>query len=135
MTPTRALVVDDNAMNIELVTFVLEADGFVVEAAADAGQAAARLGAFRPDVILMDIQMPGVDGLTFTRQLKADVATRHIVVVALTAYAMKGDEAKARAAGCDGYLSKPIDVGSFAASVRSCIADAGGANAGPPGPR
>ena len=135
MTPTRALVVDDNAMNVELVTFVLEADGFVVEAAADAGLAAARLDAFRPDMILMDIQMPGMDGLTFTRVLKADAATRHIVVVALTAYAMKGDEAKARAAGCDGYLSKPIDVRSFAARVRSFIAAAQGANADPPDPR
>jgi two-component system cell cycle response regulator DivK len=135
MTSMRALIVDDNAMNVELVTFVLEADGFVVEAAADAGLAAARIGAFRPDLILMDIQMPGMDGLTFTRQLKGDVATRHIVVVALTAYAMKGDEAKARAAGCDDYLSKPIDVRSFAARVRACVAAAKGASADPPDPR
>ena len=67
----------------------------------------------------MDIQLPGTDGLTFTRRLKADPATRHIVIVALTAYAMKGDESRMRAAGCDGYLSKPIDVGTFASRVLS----------------
>ena len=107
------------AMNIELASFVLSAGGFTVVSAANADDAAMLAMAFRPDLILMDIQMPGVDGLTLTRRLKADPATRHIVVVAFTAYAMKGDEAKMRAAGCDGYIAKPIDVATFAATVRS----------------
>ena len=114
----RVLVVDDNPLNIELASFVLEADGITVEAAADALQALDRLARRHPDLILMDIQMPGMDGLVLTRRLKADPHTRHIVIVAFTAYAMKGDEARLRAAGCDGYLAKPIDVGSFARSVR-----------------
>jgi len=122
----RVLVIDDNAINIDLVAYVLDADGFVVEAAADAEQALARLATFRPDVILMDIQMPGIDGLTLTRRLKSDPATRQIPIVAFTAYAMKGDEAKIRAAGCDGYVSKPIDVTRFAGAVRAYIAGARG---------
>jgi len=77
--------------------------------------------AFEPDLILMDIQMPGMDGLELTRLLKADARTRPIVIVAFTAYAMKGDEAKFRAAGCDGYLSKPIDVATFAEQVRAYL--------------
>ncbi len=121
MSSPRVLIVDDNAINAELVTFLLEAGGLVVESAADAFQALARIGACRPDLILMDIQMPGMDGLELTRRLKADPGTRQIVIVALTSYAMKGDEAKALAAGCDAYLSKPIDVTTFAAKVRSYI--------------
>jgi len=115
----RVLVVDDNALNIELARAVLAADGFEVESAADATEAALRIQQFRPALVLMDIQLPGIDGLTLTRQIKADPATRGIVVLAFTAYAMKGDEAKMLQAGCDGYLSKPIDVASFAAAVRA----------------
>ena len=117
----RVLVVDDNALNIELVTFVLGHDGFTVACATDAADALQQIPEFRPELILMDIQMPGADGLELTRRLKADTATRHIVIVAFTAYAMKGDEAKLLAGGCDGYLSKPIDVASFAATVRNFI--------------
>ena len=69
----------------------------------------------------MDIQMPGMDGIELTRRLKADPQRQHIVIVAFTAYAMQGDEAKMRAAGCDGYLSKPIDVHTIAASLRSLL--------------
>jgi len=100
----------------------LEAGGFGVDVAADAQQAITCIAGRRPDLILMDIQMPGTDGLALTRQLKRDPATRHIVVVAFTAYAMKGDEARLRAAGCDGYLAKPIKVASFAASVQALLA-------------
>ena len=121
MSFKNALIVDDNAINVELVRFVLEADGFSVAAAGDATQAMAQIAHCKPDLILMDIQLPGRDGLTLTRQLKADPATRQIVIIAFTAYAMKGDEAKMRAAGCDGYLSKPINVASFAAQVRDCL--------------
>ena len=115
----RVLVVDDHPMNVDLVAFLLDADGIDFQTATDADQALARLDTFRPDLILMDIQLPGMDGLALTRRLKADPATRGIVVVAFTAYAMKGDEAKMREAGCDGYVSKPIDVATFAARVRA----------------
>ena len=74
-----------------------------------------------PDLILMDIALPGMDGLTLTRQLKADPATRHIIVVALTAFAMKGDDAKAREAGCDGYITKPIDTRALPAAVAAYL--------------
>jgi len=121
MTARRVLIVDDNAMNVDLVSYVLSADGVQVESALDANQAAARIAAQPPDLILMDIQLPGVDGLELTRRLKADPATRHIVILALTAYAMKGDEARMRAAGCDGYIAKPIDVASFAGQVRAWL--------------
>ena len=131
MTAPRVLIVDDNALNIELVRYVLAADGIEVDTAADAAQASQRIEAAAPELILMDIQMPGIDGLTLTRQIKADPRTRHIVVVAFTAYAMKGDEARLRAAGCDGYLSKPIAVASFAAQVRACLAAGPAAPAGP----
>jgi len=117
----RILVVDDNPLNVELAIAVLAADGMDVEVAVDATEAARRMAAFRPDLVLMDIQLPGVDGLTLTRQIKADPTHRHVIVLAFTAYAMKGDEARMLQAGCDGYLSKPIDVGRFAGQVRSWL--------------
>jgi two-component system cell cycle response regulator DivK len=117
----RVMVVDDHVLNVELVRFILVAEGWDVALAGDAQQALALLPAFAPDLILMDIQMPGIDGLTLTQQLKADPATRHIVIVAFTAYAMKGDEARMMAAGCDGYISKPIEVATFAAQVRALL--------------
>jgi CheY-like chemotaxis protein len=121
MSAPRVLLVDDHLLNIELVRFVLDAAGFCIEAVADAHQALAYVASFAPDLVLMDIQMPGIDGLELTRRIKADPALCHIVVVAFTAYAMKGDEARMRAAGCDGYLSKPIDVARFAEQVRACL--------------
>ena len=121
MAHGRILVVDDNAMNVELVTFVLVERGFVVESARDAGMALNCIMTAMPDLILMDIQMPGMNGVDLTRQLKADPLTLHIPIVALTAYAMKGDEARLRAAGCDGYLSKPIDVATFATRVSAFL--------------
>ena len=124
MNAPRILIVDDQPMNIELAKFVLDADGMAVDSAADAGQAMAAIAACRPDLVLIDIQMPGIDGLALARSLQHDPATRAIVVVAFTAYAMKGDEAKMRAAGCDGYIAKPIQVASFAATVRALL-DAG----------
>lgn len=119
MSEPRVLIVDDNAVNIELASHVLNADGFTVVSATDADDAALLATAFRPDLILMDTQMPDVDGLELTQKLKADPATRHIMIVAFTARAMKGDAARLRAAGCDGYIAKPIDVATFAATVRS----------------
>lgn len=117
----RVLIVDDHALNIELARAVLHAGGFEVAEAGNAAAAWALLPHFRPDLVLMDVQLPGMDGLTLTRRLKADPAWRHLVVVAFTAYAMRGDEARMRDAGCDGYLSKPIDVRRFADQVRACL--------------
>ena len=130
MKPPRILIVDDHATNIELTRFVLEADGLLVDAVSNARQALQQIHASPPDLVLMDIQMPGIDGLDLTRRLKADPATRSIVVVAFTAYAMKGDEARLRCAGCDGYLAKPINVARFADQVRALLA-AGVQAAGP----
>jgi CheY-like chemotaxis protein len=114
----RVLIVDDNVMNIELASFVLEADGFEIASAETAAQAHAQVSDFRPDLILMDIQLGHDDGLVVTQELKAQAATEHIVIVAFTAFAMKGDEARMRAAGCDGYISKPIELERFADQVR-----------------
>lgn len=110
MPGERVLVVDDNATNLKLVRVLLTSEGYDVRSARDADEALATLVDFRPCVILMDVQLPGVDGLTLTRRLKTESATRHILVVAMTAYAMKGDREKALAAGCDAYIPKPIDT-------------------------
>jgi two-component system, cell cycle response regulator DivK len=118
----RVLIVDDNAMNIAMAQVVLLAEQFVVETAADGLEAMQKVASFRPDLILMDIQMPGIDGIELTQALKADLATKHIRIVAFTAFAafaMRGDEARMRAAGCDAYLSKPIDVRAFGGQVRA----------------
>jgi CheY-like chemotaxis protein len=107
------LVVDDNAANLKLARVLLQSEGYEVRTAPDAEGALQLLQSFTPRLILMDIQLPGMDGLELTRRLKADSATKDIVILALTAYAMKGDEEKARAAGCDGYVAKPIDIDSL----------------------
>jgi len=117
----RVLIVDDNAMNITLAQVVLSADGWDVESASDADEALRQISAFGPDLILMDIQLPGMDGLELAGRVKADPATQHIVIVAFTAYAMRGDEEKMRAAGCEGYVSKPINVNQFSAQIRSML--------------
>ena len=110
MNTARILVVDDHPTNLKLVSDVLEYDGYQILKAVDADEAREIINADPPDLILMDIALPGMDGLTLTRLLKANENTRHIVIVALTAYAMKGDDQKARDAGCDGYITKPIDT-------------------------
>jgi len=110
MPGDRILIVDDNPTNLKLARVLLTAEGYDVRTAEDAAQALAALAEFHPRLILMDIQLPGVDGLTLTRRLKGDPATQEIIVIALTAYAMKGDADRALAAGCDGYVSKPIDT-------------------------
>ena len=111
------LVVDDNPTNLKLASDVLEFDGFTMLKAADAEEAQKIIARTLPDLILMDIGLPGMDGLTLTRLLKAGPRTRHLPVVALTAFAMKGDEEKALAAGCDGYIIKPIDTRQFSSLV------------------
>ncbi|OYU92984.1 MAG: hypothetical protein CFE45_21605 [Burkholderiales bacterium PBB5] len=122
MSALRVLVVEDDPLNVELATFVLEEAAFVVDTVAEATEVLAKVAAFRPDLVLMDIQLPGGDGLTLTRALKADPATRGVVVVAFTAHAMKGDRARLLAAGCDAYIAKPIDVAAFAGQVRAAAA-------------
>jgi two-component system cell cycle response regulator DivK len=121
MSAPRVLIVDDNELNLELASFVLAGDGLQVAVAHDSESALAQITTFRPDLVLMDIQLPGTDGLELTRQLRADSATRGLVIVAFTAYAMKGDEARMRAGGCDGYIAKPIEVAAFAAQVRAFL--------------
>jgi CheY-like chemotaxis protein len=111
------LVVDDNESNLRLMEALLETEGYVVKTALETQEAMQVLETFEPKLILMDLQLPGMDGLEFTRLLKQDPARRHISIVALTAYAMKGDEEKAIAAGCDGYLTKPIDTRSLPESI------------------
>jgi CheY-like chemotaxis protein len=110
MAGERILIVDDNPTNLKLVRVLLQGDGYDARTAADAEEALELMQTFHPRLILMDVQLPGMDGLELTRRLKADVQTREIIVVALTAYAMKGDEQKALDAGCDGYVAKPIDT-------------------------
>ena len=116
------LVVEDNATNMKLSTFLLESADYTVLAAANAeiGLALAREG--HPDLILMDIQLPGMDGLQATALLKAGEDTRDIPVIALTALAMKGDEERILAAGCDGYIAKPLDYKNFLAVVAQRLA-------------
>ena len=121
MTAPRVLIVDDNPMNLELAEVVLLAEDFEVETAIDGLDAIRKVASFVPDLILMDIQLPGLDGLELTRMLKADSATQTIRVVAFTAFAMRGDEAKMRDAGCVGTLTKPIDVKRFGAQVRAFL--------------
>jgi two-component system cell cycle response regulator DivK len=113
----RILIVEDNVANMKLATFILESAAHTVIPAmnAEAGLTLARDE--HPDLILMDIQLPGMDGLQATGILKADPATRHIPVIALTALAMKGDEERIRAAGCDGYIAKPLSYKDFLAIV------------------
>ena len=106
----RVLIVDDNPTNLKLVAYLVRAQGYEVDTAGDAESALAALASRRPDVVLMDLQLPGVDGLELTRRIKADPKTKDIAIIAVTAYAMKGDREKALDAGCDDYVTKPIDT-------------------------
>lgn len=117
MANEMILIVDDNAANLKLARVVLEDEGYDVKTAIDAAEVLRVLEQFQPRLILMDIQLPDLDGLELTRRLKADPRHKDIVIVALTAYAMKGDRAKALAAGCDGYITKPIDVDELPKTV------------------
>ena len=121
MSGEAILIVDDNIDNLELTQIVLETEGFEVQVAEDAEQAVDRLKNYRPKMILMDVQLPGMDGLELTRQLRKDPAFEDVIIVALTAYAMKGDEEAALASGCDGYITKPINTRTFPAAVRGYL--------------
>ena len=114
----RILIVEDNEANMELATDLLEVAGFEVLQAATAEIGIELARSQLPDLIVMDIGLPGMDGLEATAILKADTATQAIAVLAATSHAMKGDQEKALAAGCDGYITKPIDTRTFADTVR-----------------
>ena len=122
----QILIVDDNATNLKLLRVLLSKEGYKIRTAESAEDAMAVLKESRPHLILMDIQLPGMDGLDLTRQLKADPDTRDIIVLAVTSYAMKTDQEKALAAGCNGYVTKPIDTRALPDLVRRYLD--GGAN-------
>jgi len=114
----RILVVDDNPRNLKLAFDVLED-------AVNAEEAQSMIDRNLPDLILMDIALPGMDGLTLTRKIKANERTKHIRIIALTAFAMKGDDQKALAAGCDGYITKPIDIHQLPVQVAEILGGSG----------
>jgi two-component system cell cycle response regulator DivK len=118
------LIVEDNPANMKLATFLLLKAGHTVLSAIDAEAGLTLARGEHPNLILMDIQLAGMDGLEATRLLKADDATRGIAVIALTALAMKGDEERIRAAGCDGYIAKPIAYQNFLATIADQLARA-----------
>jgi len=118
---SRILVVEDNEANQMLTRAVLELEGFEVEVAGSAPEALERIRERPPRMILMDIQLPGQDGLSFTKQLKGDPAYAMVPVVALTAHAMQGDRELALRAGCIGYIAKPIDTRTFGTAVSQLL--------------
>jgi len=118
---TLILVVEDNEANQLLASSVLEREGYLVELAANAKEAVERLNTNQPDLILMDVQLPGEDGLGLARRLKADPLTAMIPIVALTAHAMVGDREEALAAGCAGYIAKPINTRTFGEQIRKYL--------------
>jgi two-component system cell cycle response regulator DivK len=120
----NVLIIEDNPANMTLATFLLQSAGHSVIAARDAETGLTLARAQQPDLVLMDIQLPGMDGLEATALLKGDEATRDIPVVALTALAMKGDEERIRAAGCDGYIAKPLAYRDFLATISWHLAKA-----------
>jgi two-component system cell cycle response regulator len=121
MSGELIMVVDDNPVNLRLACALLRRHGYEVCTAEDGKETLAVLRNAHPRLILMDVQLPDVDGLTLTRRLKADPTTQSIIIVALTAYAMKGDEQKARDAGCNGYIPKPIETRTFIKTMTSFL--------------
>ena len=120
----RVLIVEDNPANMKLATFLLQKAGHIVLSAIDAEAGLTLARDEQPNLILMDIQLPGMDGLEATALLKRDDATRAIPVIALSALAMKGDEERIRAAGCDGYIAKPMRYKEFLATIAASLAQA-----------
>jgi two-component system, cell cycle response regulator DivK len=118
----RVLIIEDNPTNLKLATFLLQSAGHTVLSATDAEAGLTSARAEHPDLILMDVQLPGISGLEATAQLKRDEATRSIPVLALTALAMKGDEERILAAGCDGYIAKPMRYQEFLATITAHLA-------------
>ena len=117
----KILIVDDHPANLKVARLALQGEGYEVRTSGDAEDALIVIMSWHPDLILMDIQLPGMDGYELTRKLKSDPTTRHIVIIAVTAYAMKGDRQRAVDSGCDGYLSKPVDPISLPATISSFL--------------
>jgi CheY-like chemotaxis protein len=115
---SKVLVVEDNEMNMQLVEYLLEEGGFEIVKATSGEEALRLTTSEKPDLVLMDIHLPGMDGLSVVRQMKQNDNTRAIPVLALTAHAMRGDRDRFLEAGCDGYISKPIDVKTFIPSLQ-----------------
>ena len=122
---SRILIVDDNKLNLKLARLIVLAEGYEADIAAGAQEALDILATRTPDVILMDLQMPGVDGLELTRKLKAAPGTRDIPVIALTAAAMERDREQALAAGCDGFIATPLDTRAFGAHLAPFLCESG----------
>jgi CheY-like chemotaxis protein len=122
VTGHKILIIEDNLLNLELATDLLVANGFIVCAAQTAEEGLRVARQMKPDLVLMDLGLPGMDGLCATKKLKAGAATRHQIVVGVTAHAMKGDREIALLAGFDGYLTKPIDTRTFIESIKQFIA-------------
>jgi len=121
-TGARVLVVEDNDMNMQLVEYLLEEAGYQIVKAASGEEALSIARTGDPvDLILMDIHLPGIDGLSVVREMKTDAVTSAIPILALTAHAMRGDKDRFLEAGCDGYISKPIDVKTFLSSIRQYL--------------
>ena len=121
MAGEQILLVEDNVMNRRLAQFLLKSEGYIVYEATNGREALELVKAHAPDLILMDLQLPELDGFTTTQILKQDATTRDIPVVALTAYAMTGDAERALEAGCDGYITKPFDKQGFLETVASYL--------------
>ena len=115
------LIIEDNPLNMELARDLLEARGYTVREAGTAQEGIDAVRAKTPDMVLMDVQLPGMDGLTATRILREDPALARLIIVALTAHAMKGDEEKALESGCNGYISKPIDTREFPSQIAAYL--------------
>src|SRR5437764_1210408 len=128
MAHESILIVDDSLLNLKLARVLLQSGGYIVRTATEGNEALLMLTTFTPRLVLMDIQLPGLDGLEVTRRIKANVDTQHIIVIALTASAMKGDEEKVRMAGCDGYISKPFDNKKLLLQIREYLDGAAGQN-------
>ena len=116
------LIVEDNELNMKLFRDLLEAHGFDTLQAKNGSEALSLIHSHRPDLVIMDMQLPEMSGLEVTRQIKSDDAIKSIPVVAVTAFAMKGDEEKFRAGGCEAYIAKPISVSHFVETVKRFVA-------------
>jgi CheY-like chemotaxis protein len=121
MAGEKILIIEDNPMNMELTTDLLKVSGYVVTQAETAEQGIKMAQSQKPDLIIMDIGLPVMDGLSAVEILKKDEKTREIPILALTSYAMKGDREKIIEAGCEGYLAKPIDTRKFADEVKAIL--------------
>ncbi|HMV25648.1 response regulator [bacterium] len=117
------LLVEDNEVNMRLVERTIKNPAYTIVSAGNGEEALERAAQYKPDLIILDIQIPKMDGYAVARTLKADPALKHIPIIALTAHAMKGDEEKILAAGCDSYVSKPIEVSKFREKINDLLSD------------